>query len=53
MEKRFPQSTENHNGKSSPIEYWTNSKDNPFVGKGKSKEYYSLRTPEAGLALDP
>lgn len=56
MENEFPQSTENHNGKVHRLnDDGTIPKDNPFVGKDKSKESiysYGHRNPQ-GLALNP
>ncbi len=56
MEKVFPQSTENDNGKVHRLnDDGTIPKDNPFVGKDKSKESiysYGHRNPQ-GLALNP
>lgn len=56
MEKEFPQSTENDNGKVHRLhDDGSIPKDNPFVGKGKSRESiysYGHRNPQ-GLALNP
>ena len=56
MEKDFPQSTENDNGKVHRLnDDGSIPKDNPFVGKGKSKESiysYGHRNPQ-GLAMNP
>ena len=56
MEKVFPQSTENDNGKVHRLnDDGSIPKDNPFVGKGTSKESiysYGHRNPQ-GLALNP
>lgn len=56
MEKVFPQSTENDNGKVHRLnDDGSIPQDNPFIGKGKSKESiysYGHRNPQ-GLALNP
>ncbi len=56
MENEFPQSLENDNGKVHRLnDDGTVPKDNPFVGKDKSKESiysYGHRNPQ-GLALNP